>query len=68
MPGHASDPRDGRGARRLEARAVGRGEGTAAAIARRRAEDRCARRIQGRSGGGVKAHRNKPALNLSRLI
>ena len=46
--GDASDPDDGRGARRLDARAMGRGEGFAAAAARRRAQNCHARSRQGR--------------------
>jgi hypothetical protein len=42
-PIHPKDPDHGRGARRLDARAMGRGKGIAAAPARRRAQDRHAR-------------------------
>jgi len=48
--GHAGNSDDGRRARRLDARAVGRGEGAAAALARRRIAYRCTRRRQGRRG------------------
>src|SRR5262249_6427731 len=44
---------DGRGARCVDARAVGRGESAAAAPARRRAQDRDARRGQRGQGDGV---------------
>jgi hypothetical protein len=49
----AGDPDHGRGARRLDARAVGSSEGAAAALARRRTQNRDAWRGQGRQGGGL---------------
>jgi hypothetical protein len=52
--GHAGDPDDDRGARRLDGRAVGRSQGAAATAAGRRTEDR-RDRLEGRSRGGGEA-------------
>jgi hypothetical protein len=51
--GDAGDPHDCGRMRCLDARAVGRSESAAAAVARRCIEDRGARRRQGRSGGSA---------------
>ena len=55
--GHDSDRDQRRGAQSLDARAMGRGEGIAAAIAGRCLEDCRSWCRQGRSGGGVKVDR-----------
>jgi hypothetical protein len=67
--GHAGDPDDARGMRHLDARAMGRGESAAAAVAGCRPDDCCAWCRQGgpRGSGMIRtAIRESPRVDVSR--